>query len=220
MTDTDAQGVKYTELLGEGRLGEKAEWLEYAASLRGRLFAGYPYFYDPELDPEYESEYLNGLSENPLSHVVVAWNEGQVVGAATALPLMSDAEILEGVEPSFRAAGFDPESFFYYSEVLVDPAHRRRGIAAEFYRRRRAAALQLGYPWVCFAAIDTESISVPPPANYFDPAPLWHSLGFERRPDLATRYAWPTRQPDGPSTVASHPMIFWVHRLTASPTPR
>ena len=207
--------ITYAEYFGLGAEAEEGVNLLKAcqdvASLRKGLFTGYPYFYDPEIDSNYEESYLQGLRNNSKSHIVLARSEGVTVGAATALPLVSDAEILEGIESQFRRASFDPDDFFYYSEILVMPHMRRRGIAAEFYRRRHSIADTLGYKAVCFSTIDVED-GLRKPDTYFDPAPLWRAMGFERRNDISTVYKWPTLQ-DGVSGMQEHRMVFWLMEL-------
>ena len=196
----------------EAVLGTRiAEILDDVASLRIELFRQYPYLYDGNL--EYERNYLKGLSENDKSFVVAAYMDDQVVGAATALPLSSNAEILDGVRERFFRAGFDPQACYYYSEILVRPSQRRRGISKEFYRRRREMALQLGYSTVCFSALNTEEIDSPAPPDYFDPSEMWRGMGFIQHRDIYVDYEWPTLRPDGTTLDMTHRLYFWTRHL-------
>jgi len=180
------------------------------AGLRIRVFRDYPYLYDG--NRAYEEHYLQGLARNERSLVAVARVDGAVVAAATALPLGNDAEILAGIDRQFAKLGLDARDYYYYSEIVVDAAHRGRGIAREFYRRRRDRAIALGYRKVCFAAIVREPGVLPAPADYFDPAPMWTALGFVQHPDISVTFRWPTLTPAGTQEI-DHRLVFWLSDL-------
>lgn len=181
------------------------------AGLRIRVFRDYPYLYDG--NREYEEKYLQGLARNERSLVAVARVDGAVVGAATALPLASDAEILGGIDRQFAKLGLDARDYYYYSEIVVDAAHRGHGIAREFYRRRKDRAVALGYRKVCFAAIEREPGVLPAPADYFDPAPMWATMGFVKHPGIFVTFRWPTLTPAGTQDM-DHRLVFWLKDLT------
>lgn len=185
--------------------------LDDVARLRVELFRDYPYLYNGNL--EYEKNYLKGLAGNEKSFVAAAYHGGEVVGAATALPLLSDAEILDGVRERFVRAGIEPAACYYYSEILVRPAHRRRGISSEFYRRRKEMALDIGFSVACFAALDTGDSGMTAPPDYFDPSGMWRRMGFSRHRDIHVDYHWPTLQPDGSTADMAHRLYFWTRRL-------
>jgi GNAT superfamily N-acetyltransferase len=191
-------GVQITAVIGD------------VAALRISVFREYPYLYDG--NRAYEERYLQGLVRNDRSLVVVARVDGAVIAAATALPLASDAEILAGIDGPFAALGLDAHDHYYYSEIVVDPAHRSRGIAREFYRRREAHARALGYRRVCLAAIEREPGAVAVPSGYFDPAAIWAAMGFVREPSLFVTFRWPTRAAEGTRDL-EHKLVFWLHRL-------
>ena len=199
--------LRYEAVLGSGI----AEMLDDVASLRIELFRHYPYLYDDDLG--YEKNYLKGLSENEESFVVAAYRDDEVVGAATALPLLSSAEILNGVREHFSRAGFSPSTCYYYSEILVRPAQRYHGIAKEFYRRRDETAIRLGYSTVCFAALNAEEIRSPRPSDYFDPSDMWRRMGFVQHRDIYVDHRWPTLQPDGTTLEMKHRLYFWIRHL-------
>ena len=199
--------LRYVSGVGSGIV----EILEDVARLRIELFRDFPYLYDGNL--EYERNYLAGLSENEESFVVAAYQDDEAVGAATALPLSSNAEILDGVQDRFSRAGIRPEDCYYYSEILVRPSHRRRGISKEFYRQREETALRLGYSAACFSALKIEEIASPRPPDYFDPSDMWQRMGFHRHGDICVDYHWPTLQADGTTVDMKHRLYFWSHGL-------
>lgn len=175
------------------------------ARLRIRVFREYPYCYEGNED--YERHYLTGLIEDKQALVLVAEEAGEIVAAATSLPLMGPADITAAAVPLFRGAQEDPTNYYYFSEILVLPPYRQRGIAGTFYRKRMQFAQDLGYRHLCFAAVINQA---PKPAGYFDPTPLWHKLGFTPRPELVIDYSWPTRQGDGRVVDQVHQLMFWT----------
>ncbi len=188
-----------------------ADHISVVADLRIRLFRDYPYFYDGS--PEYERHYLRELANNDEALLLMALSGDDVAGVATSLPLESGADILKGVPGRFRAAGLDPAAFYYYSEILVVPRFRGRGIAGEFYRRREAFARGKGYGAVSFAAVIRPDDDPRRPESYFYPAPYWASMGFGRRDDITVACNWPTLEPDGSVAEKTHPLAFWVKSL-------
>jgi GNAT superfamily N-acetyltransferase len=181
------------------------EWIHEIARLRITVFREYPYRYDG--DEAYEREYLAGLTLDQNDMVIVAEEDERVVAAATSLPLLGPADITDHADRLFRAEGLDPSAFYYFSEILVLPEYRGRGLAQAFYQQREIFAAERGYTRLCFAVIITEGY---PPDDYFDPSPFWRKMGFAPNPRLVFPYAWPTIQEDGTTKEQSHRMMFWI----------
>ena len=183
--------------------------LPEVARIRIRLFKGHPYYYAGTLD--YEMDYLKAMADYPQSLVILARHEEVVVGAATSLPLASEADILKETARAFEKAGIDPSTGYYYGEILVDPTVRNQGIARQFYRTRQGFAKAHGFSFVCFAAINNEGRSVPD--TYYDPQPFWQKMGFTHYPEISFPYSWPTIQPDGSVVDQEHILSFWMKSI-------
>jgi len=181
------------------------------ADLRIRLFRHYPYLYDGS--PDYEERYLRGFAQTNRALLLLAFDGDRPVATATSLPLASGADILEGADKLFEAEGYNPHSVYYYSEILVEPAYRGLGIARRFYEHRAQFARHHGYQTASFAAIVKPESHPQRPPGYFDPAVLWHRLGFTPHPDLRIQYEWPTIEADGSTIERAHTLRFWTKSL-------
>lgn len=187
--------------------------LTHVGQMRIKLFRAFPYLYDGNLD--YEISYLQGLAENRQSQLLVAEVDHQPVGIATALPLISSAEILAQAHTIFRQADINPAACYYYSEILVEPEFRGLGIASEFYQLRANHARSLGFHNICFAAIEQPDDHPQRPSDYHSPVTMWQRMGFQRHPEMQMTFQWPTLRLDGTTQNQSHQMIFWLKSLTA-----
>ena len=126
-----------------------APHIDDLARLRIAVFREFPYLYDGTLD--YEAEYLATYVRSADSLCVLVRDEGRVVGASTALPLMDETE--EFQQP-FIDGGWDPARVFYLAESVVLPAWRGRGLGVRFFVEREAHAQRLGrFDWCAFCAV-------------------------------------------------------------------
>ncbi len=84
------------------------------ARLRITVFREFPYLYDGTT--AYEEKYLQTYLDCPESVVILALDQGQVIGASTGLPL--EFETPEFKQP-FTSAGLAPASIFYCGESVL-----------------------------------------------------------------------------------------------------
>lgn len=186
-----------------------APYLDALAALRMTIFRAYPYLYEGSLD--YERQYLASYAASPASLVVVALDGDRAIGASTALPLTLHSD---EVTPPLAAAGYDPETVYYFGESVVEPAYRGHGIGGRFFEEREARARALGYRTATFCAVDRPADHPRRPADYQPPGALWRRHGFVRRPDIVGRFAW---QDLGDPGETAKPMVFWTKELTGAP---
>lgn len=100
-----------------------APYIDDLARLRLTVFREFPYLYDGT--PEYEADYLANYARSGRSLVVLALDDGKVVGASTGLPLV---DVAPEFQQPFLAQGRDPASVYYFGESLVLPAYRGQGL--------------------------------------------------------------------------------------------
>ena len=173
------------------------------ARLRIGVFRDYPYLYDGDL--AYEEQYLREYAAAPDSLMVLALDEGQIVGASTGMPLVhAHAEFIA----PFHAAGIEPARVFYFGESVLHPACRGRGMGHVFFdeRERHARALP-GVDITAFCAVDRPAIHPARPADYRPLDGFWHKRGYAKRPELVTSFAW---KEIGETTASDKPMVFWL----------
>lgn len=186
---------------------EVARYLPAIAVLRIEVFHEWPYLYDGTV--EYEERYLAGYT-GAGAMVAVAFDGDEVVGAATALPLLAHSD---AVAPPLAAAGFDPARVYYFGESVLRPSHRGRGLGHRFFDEREAHARRLGFAVAAFCAVERAADDPRRPAGYVPHDGFWTRRGFVRRPDIVARFAW---KDVGDAAETEKPMVFWLKQLEAA----
>ncbi|WP_434773449.1 GNAT family acetyltransferase [Pseudomonas entomophila] len=183
-----------------------APYIDDLARLRLTVFREFPYLYDGTLD--YEADYLANYARSSRSLLVLALDQGQVVGASTGLPLVDQAA--EFQQP-FLEQGRDPKTVYYFGESLVLPAYRNQGLGVRFFIERESYAHKLAaFDYCAFCAVERPSGHPLRPADYKPLQGFWRNRGFLHEPSLRTRYAWR----DLDETQASDKiMSFWLKAL-------
>lgn len=194
--------------VGLFRGSQIAPWLDDVARLRLAVFKAWPYLYDG--DAAYERDYLAAYADSQDSLFVLAFVDGQVVGASTALPLSDET-------PAFRKPFLDQriavESVFYFGESVLLPEYRGRGIGHAFFDQREAHARALeGFQWTAFCAVDRDDDDPRRPVDHRTNDAFWHKRGYQRRPGMTMHLPW---EEVGVGDVI-HPLTFWLRSLEAS----
>ncbi|WP_139558028.1 GNAT family N-acetyltransferase [Methylotetracoccus oryzae] len=176
------------------------------ARLRIEVFREFPYLYDGTL--EYEERYLQTYVESPDSILVLAIDEGRVIGASTGLPMEHETE--EFKQP-FVQHGYDPARIFYCGESVLQRAYRGRGIYKQFFTGREGQARKLGrFDYCSFCCVVRPADHPLRPADYAPLDPIWTKFGYVRHPELQTSYAW---KDVGESEETDKPMVFWLKAI-------
>jgi GNAT superfamily N-acetyltransferase len=176
------------------------------ARLRITVFRDWPYLYDGTL--AYEQTYLDTFATTVNSVIVAAFNGTEIVGCATAAPLL-------GHEPEFAApfiaAGYQPERIFYFGESVLLPAYRGRGIGHAFFEHRETAATRLnGVTHTAFCGVVRPHDHAARPVNYVPLDAFWTKRGYAKVPDLIAQYDWTDV---GDREKTKKPMQFWMRAL-------
>ncbi|MDT8902025.1 GNAT family N-acetyltransferase [Anaeroselena agilis] len=188
--------------------GEKVHsHLPEVARLRIAVFREWPYLYDGDF--EYENNYLRTYAASPGSIIVAAVdaNTGEVVGAATGVP-MSDAD--EAVRGVFTAAGYDPREWFYHGESVLLPAYRGRGIGVRFFREREAQARALGCRHAAFCGVIRSADDPRRPPGYVPLDDFWRRRGYTPMPGMECAFSWKEL---GATEEKAFPLAFWRKEL-------
>ncbi len=160
-------------------------WLDALAALRMLVFREFPYLYDGSL--AYEREYLTEYADSDQGIIVLALDGDRVVGCSTGLPLL-DAD--PAFQKPFEQAGYDLNAVFYFGESVLDQAWRGYGIGHQFFDRREAHARRLGFDTTTFCAVERPADHPLRPSRYRPLDAFWQRRGYQRRPELSTRFAW------------------------------
>jgi GNAT superfamily N-acetyltransferase len=178
------------------------------AALRIAVFYDFPYLYEGSV--AYEKEYLETYARADRSFLFAAYDGDRMVGATTALPLRDETE---EVQAPFLAAGYNPDTVFYFGESVLLPEYRGRGLGHQFFDEREAHARQFGqYTITCFCAVHRSETHPLRPAGYQPLDPFWARRGYRRDPSLQSIFTWPDRNE---SVSTGKTMIYWTRPLDA-----
>jgi GNAT superfamily N-acetyltransferase len=179
--------------------------LDDVARLRIGVFRAWPYLYEGSFESEHE--YLAAYARSKDSLFVLAFDEGEVIGASTGLPLADDTP--EFHQP-FVERGIAVESVFYFGESVLLPEYRGRGIGHAFFDRREAHARTLGgFRWTAFCSVDREDDDPRRPTEYRPNDAFWRKRGYQRRAGMTMHFPW---EESGRGEV-DHPLTFWLREL-------
>lgn len=180
-------------------------YLPDMARLRLKVFYDYPYLYEGDI--EFEAEYLQSYVTNPDCALVLALDNGLVVGASSGLPL-SHAKT-EFQQP-FLKEGWDLNKGYYFAESVLLPEYRGQGAGSIFFRLREELAVQQGqYDFLAFCTVDRQDYPEFRPENYHTLDNFWKLQGFEAS-DLVARYGWRDR---GQPRASMKNMPFWIKSI-------
>lgn len=183
--------------------------LDALADLRITVFRSFPYLYDGsgKEGRAYERDYLTTYAQSAVALVVGAFEEGRLVGAATAAPMTDHAA--EFAAP-FQARGMDIGGIYYFGESVLLPSWRGRGIGHAFFDRREAKARALGFTLASFCSVIRAPDHPCRPIDYSPLDPFWRARGYAPVEGLMGHFAWKDL---GDDHETDHPMQFWVKRL-------
>ena len=185
---------------------ELAAALPALSRLRMTVFREWPYLYDGTL--EYERGYLERFSASEGAVIVAASDGGEIVGAATASPMLGHVD--EVAEP-FRQRGLDVSRIFYFGESVLLASHRGRGIGHAFFDQREAHARRVGgYTHATFCAVVRPDDHPMRPAGYVPLDAFWQRRGYARMEGLVGSLAW---KDIGIGHETAKSMQFWMRAL-------
>lgn len=185
------------------KASEAQTYFSDIAKLRIEVFREFPYLYEGDLD--YEKKYLGRYFECSRSVFVLAFDQDQLIGVATALPLEDE---IEDIKSPFRSAGIELSEVFYFGESLLKRQYRGRGLGHLFFDGREQAALS--YPQVrktVFCAVQRSFSHPLRPSDYRPLDEFWSRRGYQKRPDLVAQLSW---QDLNESAETKKPLVFWM----------
>ena len=186
-----------------------SDYIPELARLRMQVFREFPYLYDGDL--AYEETYLQTYARSEDTVIVLALNEGKVIGASTGMPM----ELETGeVQAPFLKRGYDPGEIFYFGESVLDRAFRGQGLGGRFFQEREAHARRLGrFAYTTFCAVQRPDDHARRPADYRPLDEFWKKRGYEKHPELHTHFSWKDVDEEGENEKR---MVFWLKELGKS----
>jgi len=175
------------------------------ARLRIMVFAEWPYLYHG--DHEYEARYLADFADASDAAMIVALDEGMVVGAATVSPMSAQSsEVLGPV----KSHGIGIDGAFYFGESVLLPEYRGQGIGHAFFDLREQHALACGAKRALFAAVIRTQAHPLRPSEARDLSPFWRGRGYRPVEDLTCEIAW---KEHGEGAESPKPLQFWMREF-------
>lgn len=185
---------------------EAAPYFDDVARLRIEVFRDFPYLY--EGSSAYERRYLSTYARSPGTVFVLAFDDRQVIGAATGTPMAGETR---EVKAPFVVSGYNTDALFYFGESILKPGYRGRGIGVRFIEERERHAKNLGGMTHCtFCAVERPADHPRRPADYAPLDEFWRNRGYQPRPDLRTTFSW---QDLDEGQESPKPMSFWIKEL-------
>lgn len=194
-------GISVRTLAG----AEVADHLDALARLRMSVFAAWPYLYDG--DAAYEAEYMREFAAEPGSVLVGAFAGEELVGAATASPMVAQKADIRG---PLEERGFKTGSMFYFGESVLLPQWRGQGIGHAFFNHREAAARAAGAAHAAFASVDRPANHPARPAAYRPLDEFWTRRGYRKLAGVQARMRW---KDHGEAAESEKTLTFWMGLL-------
>jgi len=184
-----------------------ADCLEGLATLRLDIFREFPYLYDGRREDELR--YLQLYADAPEALVIIVKDGGQVVGAATGMPLRHEtAELLE----PFKGTSYPVDEVYYIGELLFYPEYRNHGLGMKVVWMIDDHIRSLdAYRYLTCVTVARPDDHPLRPANHISINRFLARNDFRFLPGVVTDFTW--LETDG--VRRSHSMNFWVKELQA-----
>ena len=178
------------------------------ARLRITVFREFPYLYDGNV--EHEREYLSTYSKTDGSVIVLALDDGKVIGMSTGIPMVSETD---EVKAPFLAAGYDINSVFYFGESVLDQTYRGQGIGVRFFEEREAHAAKVpgAFNYCTFCAVERPADHPRRPRDYVPLNQFWNKRGYQHHPELFTSFTW---QDLDETSKSPKKLSFWIRKIS------
>ena len=184
---------------------EKAVRLIEVAQLRIKIFAEWPYLYEGDL--AYEATYLKPYVDDMRAVIIGAFDDDNMVGAATSAPLISHASEFSA---PFLNAGLNPDKYYYLAESVLLPQYRGQGIGVQFFEQREQAAQKFGFLKATFCAVERPYDHPLRPKDYQPLDMFWRNRGYQKSNGLKAEFSW---KDAGNDHETKKPMVFWQKQL-------
>ncbi len=186
---------------------EIATVFDNLAKLRITVFRAFPYLYEGSID--YEKEYLNVYSESENSFLFAVYDEQEMVGATTCIPLVDETP---EVQEPFIKAGIDLESVFYFGESILLPEYRGLGLGHRFFDEREAHARSFpSCKITCFCSVARPENHPLKPVDYQPLDEFWSKRGYKKEFSLKSQFDW---LDIGNSQSTQKDMIYWIKKVS------
>lgn len=184
------------------------QYFDDLARLRITVFREFPYLYDGNV--EHEREYLSTYSKTDGAVIVLALDDGEVIGMSTGIPMVSETD---EVKAPFLAAGYDINRIFYFGESVLDKTYRGQGIGVRFFEAREAHAQKVAgqFDYCTFCAVERPEDHPRRPSDYIPLNQFWNKRGYQHHSELFTSFTW---QDLDETSKSPKKLSFWIREIS------
>lgn len=174
------------------------------SELRISVFREYPYLYEGNL--AYEATYLKRYASASSGFVFAIFDDEQLVGATTALPLTSETD-----EIRFAFPEKDWNSILYFGESILLPSYRGKGLGKRFFEEREAYAITFPELKRCvFCSVDRPENHPLKPEGYLSHHHFWKKQGYSPLSDTTCTLEWLDLNE---KQASEKTLVFWYKDL-------
>ncbi|MEB3702292.1 GNAT family N-acetyltransferase [Candidatus Bealeia paramacronuclearis] len=189
---------------------EGAPYIPKLAQMRVKEFFNFPYLYVGNV--EEDAQYSQYYSQTPQGLILCAVEENEMVGILSGLPFSAPVAFLKSWRNHAKAQGVDLSEAYYAGELIIEEAHRKKGLASQLMKHLEDEAKKMGYKNLAgITAIRAENHPLRP-QNYSSADLVWPKLGFQKAP-VTFSIDYPTRQIEGSALVEKNDMALWVREI-------
>lgn len=183
------------------------EFLPSFTRLRIEIFSDYPYLYDG--DEISERKYLEKFNEMENALALGVFDQSELVGEATAYPLIYEHESLS---KSFLDHDRSLEDYFCIGEIILKKDYRSQGLGGRLCEKLEAFARSKGFQSLCFFEIDRGPDDPKRPEGYRKLDTYWGGHGYQKHPELNGLVPYKEK---GESEESPKKMVFWIKKLAS-----
>ncbi len=182
-------------------------YLDDLASLTFEIYSTYPYLITSS--HEEEREYLREHLQEGSGIVILAKEEGKVVGAITGHPLV---EAPERMTKTFRSSGTPIDDMYYLGDILLKKEYRGQKIGQKMYEEFLSCVLvRPEFKKVLFCEIVRDKDDPRRPGDFFCLDEFWDKRGFVKHPEWVYSCLWQDRIGEDEESLKS--MVYWMKEL-------
>ena len=186
-------------------------YVDLVVEMRLNAFSAFPYLYVATF--EEERSYVSELSSTPQGLLVVVFNEDQVIGFFSGIPLNLPNSHLEPYVKKLQEKGVDTNTTYYGGEIIVIPEFQKGRCCALLIKRFLQEVKSMGFRQLLFVTCIREENHPLCPKNYTSPESVWLKSGAQKT-DIVLSIPWRTHQAKRAPKRQMNSLACWIKPLS------
>ncbi|MBX9805266.1 MAG: GNAT family N-acetyltransferase [Alphaproteobacteria bacterium] len=189
---------------------QTAPYIQTLAEMRMREFREFPYLYVGKLEDEIR--YTSAYTTEPQALLVIAFQDNEIVGLYSGMPLECPALFVVGWAETMKAQGIDTSNYFYAGELIIEPRFRKMGLGSKLMYRLIEEVKDMNFEAMMQVTAIRPLDHPLRPKDYFDSDTIWGRYGLVKTP-IVFSTKWQTLQPDGTSQEEENDLACWIKKM-------